>query len=82
MKHTAILASVATLALAAGSAWAVEDPPPPETSNKSATICAAYGPGYENVPGTDTCLRVGGSLEVEATFSFGGGKPTSRSQPR
>ncbi|MDI4664221.1 porin [Xanthobacter autotrophicus] len=40
-------------------------------------VCAAYGPGFYYIPGTDTCLRVGGwarmdtYLNVAAIFSQG-----------
>lgn len=27
--------------------------------------CAAYGPGYEPVPGTTTCIKVGGHVQVD-----------------
>jgi hypothetical protein len=26
--------------------------------------CSAYGAGYVNIPGTDTCVKVGGSVTV------------------
>ena len=26
--------------------------------------CAAYGPGFVKVEGTDTCVRIGGSIDV------------------
>jgi hypothetical protein len=31
--------------------------------------CDAYGPGFKLVPGTGTCLRIGGQLRYEQTFS-------------
>jgi hypothetical protein len=30
----------------------------------SATSCAAYGPGFVKVEGTDSCVKVGGTLSV------------------
>jgi Porin subfamily len=27
--------------------------------------CAAYGPGFRKVEGTDTCVKVGGAVSVE-----------------
>jgi hypothetical protein len=27
--------------------------------------CAAYGPGFRMVEGTDTCVKVGGAVSVE-----------------
>jgi hypothetical protein len=31
----------------------------------SASYCDAYGPGYELVPGTETCIRVGGHVQMD-----------------
>jgi hypothetical protein len=28
-------------------------------------VCAAYGPGFAAVDGTDTCVKVGGSISAE-----------------
>jgi hypothetical protein len=39
-------------------------------SNKS---CAAYGPGFVKIEGTDTCMHVGGSMSIGA-----GGTTTGR----
>lgn len=32
-------------------------------------ICSPYGAGFYYIPGTDTCLRVGGYLRVDTTFN-------------
>jgi hypothetical protein len=29
--------------------------------------CAAFGAGFVNVPGTDTCIKIGGSVTAEGT---------------
>jgi hypothetical protein len=31
-------------------------------------VCDAYGAGYHYIPGTDTCLRIGGYVQFEAFF--------------
>jgi len=36
-------------------------------------VCDAYGTGYFYIPGTETCLRVGGYLRFEVGFGFGDG---------
>ncbi|MEP9351401.1 porin [Xanthobacter sp. KR7-225] len=36
-------------------------------------LCAAYGPGFFMIPGTDTCLRVGGYARFEAYVDAVGG---------
>jgi hypothetical protein len=77
MNHIAILvASVGALALATGLASA--ESPPPEKPDNSINICDAYGPGYKSIPGTDTCLRVGGSLQFDAIYSPGDSTPGPR----
>ncbi|UTD26140.1 porin [Bradyrhizobium sp. WD16] len=32
-------------------------------------ICTAYGAGFYFIPGTDTCLRIGGAIRIGATFN-------------
>ena len=32
-----------------------------------AQSCAAYGPGFVKVAGTDTCVHVGGSINADTT---------------
>jgi hypothetical protein len=41
-------------------------PPPAAKPDTSAHVksCSAYGAGYVNIPGTDTCVKVGGSVTV------------------
>jgi Porin subfamily len=34
--------------------------------------CAAYGPGFIKVEGTDTCVQIGGSISIGAGGSTGG----------
>jgi hypothetical protein len=31
-------------------------------------VCDAYGAGYHYIPGTDTCLRIGGYVQLDAFF--------------
>ena len=33
-------------------------------------VCDAYGSGFFTIPGTDTCLRVGGYVRVQAQYSL------------
>jgi len=35
-------------------------------------FCEIYGTGYHRIPGTDTCVKVGG--HVQATFDAGGNR--------
>ena len=36
-------------------------------------ICTGYGDGFYYVPGTDTCLKLGGFLRVQAEYNAGAG---------
>jgi Porin subfamily len=33
--------------------------------------CTAYGAGFVNVPGTDACIKIGGSVTTEITAGHG-----------
>ena len=34
-------------------------------------ICSPFGAGFWFIPGTDTCIKLGGYLRVDATFNGG-----------
>src|SRR4029079_17260449 len=36
-------------------------------------ICSLYGDGFYYIPGTDTCLKLGGYLRVQAEYNAGAG---------
>jgi len=38
---------------------------------KSVKSCADYGEGFVNVPGTDTCVKLGGYLRSDAVIQRG-----------
>ena len=57
-------------ALPAGGAWAQHDRKPARKSArtvhpKKATACPEFGPGFFRIAGSDTCIRIGGSISVE-----------------
>jgi hypothetical protein len=35
-------------------------------------VCSLYGAGFWYIPGTDTCIKIGGYLRVDSTFDGGG----------
>jgi Porin subfamily len=45
---------------------ASNDKPAPLKGKASSRACAAYGPGFVKIEGTDTCMQVGGSISVGA----------------
>jgi hypothetical protein len=38
---------------------------PPPAKSAAGNPCAAYGPGFIKVEGTDTCMKIGGSFNVD-----------------
>ena len=36
-------------------------------------ICSLYGDGFYYIPGTDTCLKMGGYVRVQVEYNMGGG---------
>lgn len=40
---------------------------PPE--NKEPKPCPVYGPGFVQIPGTNTCVKIGGSVQVQGASS-------------
>lgn len=66
--RSAVLGSAALFTMA-GSGQAADLP-----SNKSAPVefvrvCDAYGAGFYYIPGTDTCLKVGGRVRVDTWYT-------------
>jgi hypothetical protein len=42
------------------------DTPTKPMTRRKATSCAEYGPGFVAVEGTGTCMKIGGSIGVDA----------------
>jgi hypothetical protein len=62
------LARVVLLVLAAATSVAEAGDGAPSPVD----VCAAYGPGYKQVPGTGLCIKVSGDVEVDVGTSTGG----------
>jgi hypothetical protein len=58
--------------VAAGAAQAA-DLPAKAKPVQYVKICSLYGDGYYYIPGTDTCLKLGGYLRVQADYNAGAG---------
>ncbi|MCC8969178.1 porin [Bradyrhizobium brasilense] len=63
MKVTLLLASAAGLTVL-GSAVQAADMPVKAKAIEYVKVCSLYGPGFYHIPGTDTCLRLGGYLRA------------------
>ena len=64
-----IVGSAASL-LCIGAA-AAADLPVKAKAVEYVRICSAYGVGFWYIPGTDTCMKIGGYLRVDTTFNGG-----------
>jgi hypothetical protein len=67
MTKSLILGSAAAL-LAMGGAQAA-DLPLKAKAVEYVRICSLYGAGFYYIPGTDTCIKIGGVLRVDVTFN-------------
>src|ERR1700680_2159324 len=67
MIKTLVLGSAAGL-LAMGGAQAA-DLPVKAKAVEYVRICSLYGAGFFYIPGTDTCIKLGGYLRVDTTFN-------------
>src|SRR3569833_939149 len=54
--------------IAVGGAQAA-DLPLKAKAVESVRVCSLYGTGFFYIPGTDTCIKLGGYLRVDTTFN-------------
>ena len=62
-----ILGSAATI-LAVGGAQAA-DLPVKAKAVEYVKVCSLYGAGFYYIPGTDTCVKIGGAIRIDTTFN-------------
>ncbi|MBR1222164.1 porin [Bradyrhizobium sp. U87765 SZCCT0131] len=78
MKTIALGSAAALLALPSAHA---ADLPVKAKAVEYVKVCSLYGAGFYYIPGTDTCMRIGGAMRIETAFNgqtfnapyFGGG---------
>jgi Porin subfamily len=70
LAKSLMLCSVAGL-LATGGAQAA-DLPIKAKAVEYVRVCSLYGAGFYYIPGTDTCIKLGGYLRVETSFNANG----------
>jgi hypothetical protein len=70
LTKSLLLASVAGFA-AVASAQAADLPSKKAAPVEYVKVCPTYGPGFFYIPGTTTCLKIGG--QVTSDFRWGGG---------
>jgi hypothetical protein len=64
-----ILGSAAALVAMSGAQAA--DLPVKAKAVEYVKVCSLYGAGFYFIPGTDTCIKIGGYLRVDTTFNGG-----------
>ena len=82
MRTILIMSFIAALpaSTALGQQVSAHKPDKPARSDKllplkgaaSSSSCAAFGPGFVKVEGSDTCIKIGGAISVGAGTSGGG----------
>jgi hypothetical protein len=70
MRNLALLTSAASLCAFANAQAA--DLPVKAKAVEYVRICSLYGAGFWYIPGTDTCIKIGGYLRADVTFNGGG----------
>src|ERR1700761_2859979 len=70
IRNLVLLSSAATLCVAAGAQAA--DLPVKAKAVEYVRVCSLYGAGFWYIPGTDTCIKIGGYLRVDTTFNAAG----------
>jgi hypothetical protein len=70
LSRSLLLGSAASLVVAVG-AQAADIPSRKAAPVQYVKICDAYGAGFFYIPGTDTCLRVGGYVRAEYQYTPG-----------
>ncbi|MGO4335502.1 porin [Labrys sp. KB_33_2] len=74
-----LLGTIAGIAVI-GAAQAADLPMTKGEAVEYVKVCTAFGPGFFYIPGTDTCLKIGG--EIRADYRAFGGKNFSRNDNR
>src|SRR6478752_6441300 len=68
MKFKGLLLGSAAALLAVGGAQAA-DLPVKAKAVEYVKICSLYGAGFHYIPGTDTCIKLGGYLRAEVALN-------------
>ena len=79
--RTFVLGSAAGLLVAASAQAA--DLPVKAKAVEYVKVCSLYGAGFFYIPGTDTCIKLGGYMRADTTFNAGGahGQPAWNGDP-
>jgi Porin subfamily len=70
ISNNALLCTAACLVTMGGAQAA--DLPVKAKAVEYVKICSLYGAGFYYIPGTDTCIKLGGYLRADVTFNGAG----------
>ena len=79
MVKSLLLGTAAGLVAVAGAQAA--DMPVKAAPVQYVKICSLYGDGFYYIPGTDTCLKMGGYLRVQAEYNWAPAVSSSATAP-
>ena len=68
MRGLILNGSVAAAAFSIVGAASAADLPVKAKAVEYVRICSLYGAGFFYIPGTDTCIKIGGYLRADTTF--------------
>ena len=68
LAKSLLLGTAATLVATAG-AYAADLPSKKAAPVNYVKVCDAYGAGFFYIPGTDTCIKIGGRVRADYSFS-------------
>lgn len=71
MKRLAILTLLAALGATAAAAQEARRAKGAKPESKKLNPCAVHGPGFTMLPGTTTCVRIGGAVEGDLSAGRG-----------
>ncbi|PRH84360.1 hypothetical protein C5L14_27890 [Labrys okinawensis] len=71
MTMKSVLLGAAAGIAAIGAAQAADLPMTKGEAVEYVKVCSAFGPGFFYIPGTDTCLKIGGEIRAKY-YAFGG----------
>ena len=74
MLAVVVAAGVVAQTLTEPNSQIKSSPPPVAAKSRPAgrvKSCSAFGAGFVNVPGTDACIKIGGSVTIEGTAGQG-----------
>src|SRR6201995_4213710 len=71
MKTVKSLVLGSAAALVAMSGAQAADLPVKAKAVEYVKVCSLYGAGFWYIPGTDTCIKIGGYMRIDSTFNGG-----------